>query len=194
MTENYFIAYRQSCTGNYLLNETRKTIKKPMEPKKAETMHSWDVVFPNDTNPYGTMFGGKLMAMMDIAAGITASRYSNLLVVTAASDTMIFKEPLYTGDHIEIISRVVYVGRTSIMIKVDVFGENPLHAGIRKHCTAAHFTFIAVDQNHRPVPVTPLLLETDEEKREYMIAENIKKQTLDRKRRGEQTATDPVRL
>ena len=158
-----------------------------MQPKKSEAVINWSFVFPSDANPQGNMFGGKLLAMMDMVAGVAASRYAHTQIVTASTDAIIFKSPLYIGDRIEIIARVAWVGTSSMVIKTDVFGEDPL-SGARKHCTTAHFNFIAIDDNHRPTPVPPLLVETEDEKRDFTVAELVKKQSLDRKNQVERPA------
>lgn len=153
-----------------------------MKPKKAETIRSWEIVFPNDANPHGTMFGGKLMAIMDKIAGIAAARYACTSVVTASTEGIVFKRPVRVGDRIQTIARVVYVGRTSLIIKVDVHAENPIE-GTRVHCTTARFNFVALDENGKPTPVPPLLVETDEERKEYHLAEFVKQQALERKKK-----------
>jgi acyl-CoA hydrolase len=153
-----------------------------MKPRRSETVRSWELVFPNDANPHGTMFGGKLMSIMDITAGIAASRYSGNLVVTASTESIIFKNPVRIGDRIETLARVVCTGTTSLVIKVDVFSENQQN-NKRQHCTTAHFNFVALDQAEKPTPVPPLLVETEEEKREFQIAEFVKEQALERKAR-----------
>ncbi|RMG20668.1 MAG: acyl-CoA thioesterase [Methanobacteriota archaeon] len=156
-----------------------------MEPKKAEIIRSWEIVFPNDANPHGTMFGGKLMAIMDKIAGIAAARYACRSVVTASTEAIVFKRPVKVGDRIQTIARVVYVGTTSMSIKVDVYAENP-REGTRVHCTTARFNFVALDQEGKPTPVPPLLIETDEERKEYELAKFVKQQALERKKKIEE--------
>jgi acyl-CoA thioesterase YciA len=158
-----------------------------MQPKKPEPVHNWSFVFPSDANPQGTMFGGRLLAMMDMVAGVAASRYAHTQVVTASTDSITFASPLFIGDRIEIIARVVWVGRASMVIKTDVFGEHPL-TGDRKHCTTAHFVFIALDKNKSPAPLPPLSIESDDDKRDFAVAALVKQQSLDRKRQIELAA------
>ncbi|MCB0288945.1 MAG: acyl-CoA thioesterase [Calditrichaeota bacterium] len=157
-----------------------------MEPKKSEEIRSWEIVFPNDTNPHGTMFGGELMAIMDKIAAIAASRYAGRAVVTASTEGIIFKEPVRVGDRIQTFARVVWVGRTSMVVKVDVFAENPLTLN-RIHCTTARFNFVALDRQGKPTPVPPLLVETDEEKRQHELAEFVINQALARKQKSRET-------
>ncbi|MBI5137449.1 MAG: acyl-CoA thioesterase [Nitrospirae bacterium] len=150
--------------------------------KKAETLSSWDLVFPNDANPYGSMFGGRLMALMDKVGALAGANYAGTVVTTASTEAMDFKHPIRVGDQIEARARVVAVGRTSMVIKVDVFSDSPL-TGERHHCTTAHFNFVALDSAGRPAPVPPLRVETAQEKREYEIAQIIKQKALLRKQR-----------
>ncbi len=151
-----------------------------LSPKKSEVIKSWEIVFPNDANPHGTMFGGKLMAIMDKIAAIAASRYAGKPVVTASTEGIIFKRPIKVGDRIQTVARVVWVGTTSMVVKVDVFAEN-LTAPGPAHCTTARFNFVAMDENNQPAPVPSLWLETEEEKNEYELAEFVIKQALARK-------------
>ncbi|RMG62086.1 MAG: acyl-CoA thioesterase [Calditrichaeota bacterium] len=157
-----------------------------MKPKKAETFRSWEIAFPNDANPLGTLFGGRLMAIMDKMAAIAATRYAEKPTVTASTEAMDFKVPVRVGDRIQTFARVVWVGHTSMVVKVDVYAERPYHFQ-RFHCTTAYFNFVAVDREGRPSPVPPLLIETPEEEREFRIAEIVKKKALERKKKIEET-------
>lgn len=153
-----------------------------MQPRKSEIIRSWELVFPNDTNPIGTMFGGKVMAIMDKIAAIAAGRFSGTSVVTASTEAIVFKRPIKQGDRIQTIGQVVWVGKTSIVVKVDVHAESP-RSGEYRHCTTAHFIFVALDLQGNPTSVPPLLVETEEEKRNYQVAEFVKQQALERKKK-----------
>ena len=153
-----------------------------MKAKKPESLSSWDIVFPNDANPIGTMFGGKLMAIMDEMAGITAARFCGRPSVTASTEAFIFKNPVKVGDRIETIARVVWVGRTSLVVKVEVFSENPVKNKKRTSCTSAHFNMVAVDDNGKPTQVPQLIVGTDLEKQDFEVAEIVKNQALIRKK------------
>jgi len=153
-----------------------------MAAKKSEPMSSWDIVFPNDANPLGTMFGGKIMAIMDEMAGIASSRYCGRPAVTASTEAFIFKRPVTVGDRIETIARVVWVGNTSLVVKVEVFSENPVKKKERLSCTSGHFNMVAVDDKGKPTVVPKLLVETDKEKQDFEVAEIVKNQALIRKK------------
>ncbi len=160
-----------------------------MTPKKPETLSSWNIVFPNDANALGTMFGGRLMAIMDEMAGIAALRYAEKPVVTASTEAIIFKLPVRIGDRIETTARVVWVGRSSLVIKLDVYAENPTMGRARQLCTTAHFNFVALDEKGKPSAVAPLDIITEADKKEYQIAEIVKKNALSRKNEIDQMHT-----
>jgi uncharacterized protein (TIGR00369 family) len=112
-------------------------------------------VFPTDTNPQGTLFGGQLVAWMDKAAGIAAMRQARQTVVTAAIENISFKVPILVGDLVELKALVVSVGRTSMVVEVEVFREGPFGTD-RELCTVGRFTMVALDEERRPTPVPPL--------------------------------------
>ena len=85
-----------------------------------------EMVFPNQTNHYGTLFGGQAMALMDKAAFIVASRYARRTVVTASSEKCDFRVPVHQGQLVELIARVVDTGRTSMHVEVDLVAEDLL--------------------------------------------------------------------
>jgi uncharacterized protein (TIGR00369 family) len=112
-------------------------------------------VFPTDTNPQGTLFGGQLVAWMDKAAGIAAMRQARRTVVTAAIENISFHLPILVGDLVELEARVVSVGRTSMVVEVEVWREGPFGTD-REQCTVGRFTMVALDEERRPTPVPPL--------------------------------------
>lgn len=128
-----------------------------------------DVVMPNDTTHHGTIFGGKLLEIMDKAAYICGSSFSRESVVTAAIDVVRFKAPIKMGHIVRIHARVVYTGRTSLDVKVDAYGEDPL-TGERVYCCTGYFTMVAVDKNIRPIPVPSYSPRTPEEVQEFEAA------------------------
>lgn len=157
-----------------------------MDKQNSNPISSWEIVFPNDTNAHGTMFGGKIMAIMDRMAGIAAARYAHSLVVTASTEGVYFKQPVHVGERIETIARVVWVGHSSMVVKVDVIAERYL-TGERIHCTTAHFNMVALDSSERPTAVPPLSVETAEERHDFAVAEIVKNKALERKQNIEAT-------
>jgi uncharacterized protein (TIGR00369 family) len=111
-----------------------------------------EIVFPTDVNHYGTLFGGKAVAMMDVVASIAAMRAAHKPVVTASIDRVDFKSPIRQGDFVETIARVVNIGRTSITVEVELWGQIP-ETGERTLSTVGKFVMVAVDPQGRPTPV-----------------------------------------
>lgn len=116
---------------------------------KSET-RIFKAVFPNTTNHYDTLFGGTAMHLMDEVAFITATRFTRQRTVTVSSDKIDFKMPIPAGTIIELIGRVSYIGNTSLKIKVDVWIEQ-MYSAQREKAISGEFTFVAVDDNKKPV-------------------------------------------
>jgi acyl-CoA thioesterase YciA len=107
------------------------------------------VAMPADTNPYGDIFGGWLMSIMDSAAGTVAARYSRGRAVTIAVDGMTFHRPVKVGDVVSVYADVVSVGRSSM--KIDVSAWRRVRAGeATDRVTHATFTFVAIGDDGRP--------------------------------------------
>jgi acyl-CoA thioesterase YciA len=107
------------------------------------------VAMPADTNPYGDIFGGWLMSMMDSAAGTVAARYSRGRAVTIAVDGMTFHRPVKVGDVVSVYADVVSTGRSSMKIEVSAWRR--IRAGEEMdRVTHATFTFVAIGDDGRP--------------------------------------------
>jgi acyl-CoA hydrolase len=122
------------------------------------------VVLPNDANSLGFILGGTVMHLIDIAAAIACHRHTRSLLVTAAVDDLQFLHPIKVGDLIILKARVTCTFSTSLEAQVDVYSEETL-TGTRRQTSRAYLTFVAIAQDGARVPVPPLLLETDEERR-----------------------------
>src|SRR5262245_52012911 len=118
------------------MSETRPELAAP-------EVHRTDLVLPNQTNNFNTMFGGEVMAVMDKTAAIAALRFCRTPVVTASSERIDFRTPIHAGEIIEAVARVIYVGRTSMIVRVHIFAEHPL-TGERRLCTTGYFSMVAV--------------------------------------------------
>ena len=140
--------------------------KKPDE-SYVETIQQ---VLPGDTNSLGTVFGGKVMQWIDIAAAVSAMRHARKAVVTASIDRIDFHAPAKVGHLMILQAKVFYAGRTSMEVKVTVMAENPL-SGRRELTTEALLTFVAIDSDSQPTAVPALIPQTEEEKRMYADAE-----------------------
>ena len=111
-----------------------------------------EIVFPQDANAYGTLFGGKALSMMDVVGGIASIRACRKPTVTASIDRIDFKEPIHVGEFVETIARVVRIGTTSITVEVELWAEHP-QTSARRLSTVGKFVFVAVDENGKPTPV-----------------------------------------
>ena len=109
------------------------------------------VPMPADTNAHGTIFGGWVMAQVDIAGSIPAWDRAQGPVVTVAVNSFVFKEPVFVGDIVSFYARVLKVGRTSVTVDVEVYAQRKL-ARDREvvKVTEAQLTYVAVDENRRP--------------------------------------------
>ncbi len=130
-------------------------------PQRASVTHMTEFVLPPHANSFGNVFGGQIMAWVDIAAAICASRHTRLPCVTAFVDNLHFVAPVRVGEVVCLEARVSAAFRTSLEIIVEVTGENPVKA-TRWVCTRAVLTFVAVDAQGKPMAVPPLLLDTPE--------------------------------
>ncbi len=111
-----------------------------------------DLVFPNQTNHKGTLFGGVALSMMDKAASIAAHRYARNTVVTASIERTDFVAPVYEGELAEVTAVVVKSGRSSMVVEVTLMAEIMI-TGERRLCTKGIFNMVAVDHLGRPVPI-----------------------------------------
>jgi acyl-CoA hydrolase len=140
------------------------------KPARTSQVETTEVVLPGHTNQLGTIFGGQLMAWIDIAASISAARHASGVCVTASIDALHFVAPIRLGQHVIIRSGVNYAGRTSMEIGARLESEDP-PTGRRTHVARAYLTFVAIDAHGKPRPVPAVLPETDDEKRRYREAE-----------------------
>lgn len=111
------------------------------------------LAMPADTNPTGDIFGGWIMAQMDLAGGILASRRARGRVVTVAMNAFEFLEPVFVGDLVSCYGHVVRVGRTSLTLQLVAYAERSGDPGQVVKVTEATATFVAVDDQRRPRPV-----------------------------------------
>ena len=138
----------------------------PLTPKRSSesATEMVQVVLPNDANPLGFILGGTVMHLIDIAGAIACHRHTRSLLVTAAVDDLQFLHSIKVGDLIILKSHVTCVFTTSLEVQVDVFSEETL-TGRQQLTSRAYLTFVAIARDGDRVPVPPLLVETDEERR-----------------------------
>lgn len=112
------------------------------------------VAMPADTNPSGDIFGGWLLAQMDLAAGSAATRRARGRCATVALDAMAFLRPVFVGDEVSLYANVTKVGRTSMQVHVEAWRRNR-EDEYQERVTEALFTFVALDDTRRPRAVPP---------------------------------------
>ncbi len=120
------------------------------------------LVLPNDTNTHGNLFGGQLLAWMDVIASVSAQRHCRRVVVTASVNNVAFNKPIQHASIVTLEAKVSRAFTSSMEIFVDVFVEDQL-TGQRVKSNEAIYTFVAVDQNGGPIQVPELIPETEEE-------------------------------
>jgi len=121
-----------------------------------------EMVLPNDTNTLHNLMGGRLMHWMDIVAAIAAQKHCNRIVVTASADNISFKEPINLGNVVTLRSQVTRAFNSSMEVFIEVTAEDiPANKKIMTH--RAFFTFVAVDQNGKPIEIPQIVPETAEE-------------------------------
>ena len=125
-----------------------------------------ELVMHGQTNAPGILFGGVVLAWMDVAAGVAAMRHAAGPVVTASIDRVDFLEPIRLGDIVMVRAQVNFAARTSMEVGVRVETEDP-RSGERRYTTKAYLTFVAVDETGRPRQVPPLVPTDDEERRRF---------------------------
>ena len=108
---------------------------------------------PADCNQSGDIFGGWVMAQVDLAGAVLPARYVNGRIATVAVNEFIFKQPVKVGDILSFFSSVTRIGNTSITVKVEVFAERFSLQGVYLKVTEANLTYVAIDGNGKPIPI-----------------------------------------
>ena len=151
-----------------------ETAKSPSESTTTVT----HIMMPMDANVAGNVFGGSILRLVDEVASIVAFRHARRNVVTASIDRMDFYSPVFIGDLLRLTASINYVHKTSMEIGVRVEAENP-ESGQVRHTGTCFLTHVALDKDGKPVPVPPLKLESEEEKRRWAEAEVRRKIRLE---------------
>ena len=141
------------------------------------------LVLPSDANALGTIFGGKLMSWIDLAAAIAASRHSRQICVTASMDRLDFLQPIRVGDIVILKATVNFAGSSSMEVGVRVEKEDPL-SGKRTYAATSYLTFVAVDKQGKPVKVPPLEPESEDERRRFEEASERRKKFQESRKKG----------
>ena len=134
-------------------------------------------VFPNDLNPHGTLFGGKLMQVVDNLAAIVAKRHSGKVCVTLGIDSVRFLNPARHGDILVCKASVNKTWHTSMEIGVKVVAED-FRTLEQKGILSAYFTFVAMDDDLKPVEIVSVIPETPEQIQRHKAAERRRQYRL----------------
>ena len=140
------------------------------EPYSIEPVTKIDEVFPQDTNAYNTLFGGRLMSIMDTAAGMVSSKFAHREFVTVSGDALKFKRPAYQGDLNETIAKVVHTSTHTAGVHVVAKRLNRSEWVTEEICSGFFF-MVAIDSQMRPIPIPQLKPQTDQEKRMWNLAQ-----------------------
>ncbi|HJN70204.1 MAG TPA: acyl-CoA thioesterase, partial [Candidatus Thalassarchaeaceae archaeon] len=122
------------------------------EPRSSEPVTLLNEVFPGDTNAMNTLFGGRLMSIMDTAAGMAASQFAHNVFVTVSVDSLKFKRPAYQGDVIRTIARVVWTSPRTVGVLVKTCRMSRSEWDPEVICTGFFF-MVAIDDSMKPVTV-----------------------------------------
>lgn len=145
----------------------------PLAPKPVSHSAIHDqtsIVFPNDLNTVGTLFGGRVMELADRVAAVVAKRHTGRVCVTLGIDSVRFHAPARHGDILVFQAAVNHVWRTSMEVGVKVLAED-FKTLERRHIFSAYFTLVGVDDNLCPIEIPPVLPETEEDRRRYRQAD-----------------------
>ena len=129
---------------------------------KQSIANMTELVLPNDTNTLGNLMGGRLLHWMDIVSAISAAKHCNRVVVTASVDFVDFKSPIALGEIVLLEAKVTQAFNTSMEVRIEVYAEN-MQSGEKRYCNSAFYTFVAVDQSGRPIPVPKIHPQNEEE-------------------------------
>jgi len=140
-----------------------------------------ELMIPSYANFGGKIHGGILLSLMDKVAYACASRHAGTYCVTVSVDNVNFLQAVEVGDLVSLHASVNFVGTSSMVVGIKVVAEN-VHTGVQNHTNTSYFTMVAKDDNEKPTPVPPLLLETREDARRFLEAikrREIKSQSSD---------------
>jgi acyl-CoA hydrolase len=149
----------------------------PPRKRAASVTEMTEYVLPQHANIGSSVFGGQIMAWVDLCAAICAQRHAGRPCVTAFVDDLAFKRPVLVGQVVRLRAQVIATFRTSMEIDVQVTGEDTV-TGEEWPTVDCRVVFVAVDSDRRPTPVPPLLHETDADRAGQAAAEDRRRARL----------------
>ncbi len=148
-----------------------------MEPYSKEPVTLIEEVFPQDTNAYDTLFGGRLLSLMDKAGGIACAKFAHREFVTISIDTLKFIAPARQGDLLEVIGKVVFTSEHTACAKVSAYTMSKA-TWQRTIICEGFFFFVAIDSMMRPIPIPQFVAEDDDEQVDWNKAQAIRNNML----------------
>lgn len=143
-----------------------KSLQKSMTPKQTVVIKT-ELILPAMTNLMNNLQGGQMMHFMDIAGALTCRRHAGSEVATVTVDKIEFKYPVKIGEIVTITSKLIWVGRTSMKVKICAVSEY-VKKGTSRVTNTAFFIYVALDENGNPIPVPRLCPEMEEEKADFV--------------------------
>ena len=134
------------------------------------------IVMPSHVNGVNRLFGGQLMAWIDVTAAVEARRHTRCQVITAAVDNLHFLGPAFLDEIVRLDAKITWTGRTSLEVRVDSFVES--FTGTERLINRAYLVFVALDSEGKPAPFPPFIPSTEEEKFEWAQAEERRTERL----------------
>ena len=140
-------------------------------PRQSEAVIA-DLMMPQHANGLRvpSVFGGVILSMVDRCAALSAMRHAGGQATTLSIDKILFKEPIWVGELVEIRSRVVFVGNTSMAVLANVYAEN-IARGSRRHANECWLTFVHLGDDGKPAPVPQLMHVVAGRRRAQSLAE-----------------------
>jgi len=151
-----------------------------MDPYSTEPVTLIEEVFPQDTNAYNTLFGGRLLSLMDKAGGIACAKFAHREFVTISIDTLTFIAPARQGDLLEVTGQVVYTSSHTACTKVTAYTMSKATWEKSIICEG-YFFFVAIDSMMRPIPVPQFSPSNEDEQEEWEKAKAIRENMLAQK-------------
>ena len=147
----------------------KKPLSSSVRPADTE-VNMTELVLPNDINPLGFLLGGRVLHWIDIAGAIAATRHARMPVATVSIESVDFRHPARKGEMVMLNARVIWTGRTSMKVRVQVKTEN-MHTGAVIATHSAFLTYVAMDESGKPRPVPKIRPVTEEDADYYKKAQ-----------------------
>ncbi|KAJ4458791.1 putative acyl-CoA thioesterase [Paratrimastix pyriformis] len=167
---------------------TAKDVPRPVSASRSELA---ELMNPAYANIQGNVHGGHILKLIDECCGLCAVRHSRSACVTVSMDSVSFVQPVRIGDVLTLRAELSWVGAKAMEAEVEVYSEKPT-TGVRTLTNRAHAVYVAVDENGRPKPVAPLLIETAEQRARFEAGALRQQARLEARAREKARASAPT--